>query len=53
MSRKEAFKEALVKALTINDSRFGKRTFFVNTEERPRIATNMLPGKGVSGEHQN
>ena len=53
MKRKKAFKEPLQKPITINDSRFGIRRMFLNTQERPRIKTYASPGRGSNGEHQN
>jgi hypothetical protein len=51
--RKKAFKESTEQPLTVNDSRFGIRRLFINSQERPRIATYNTPGKGPNGEHQN
>lgn len=51
MKRKKEFKMAVAKPVTINDSRFGIRRLFLNSQERPRIKTYKNPGKGVSGEH--
>jgi hypothetical protein len=51
--RKKEFKKAVPKPITFKDSRFGIRRMFINTQERPRVATYRTPGKGVNGEHQN
>ena len=53
MKRDKTFKEPLQKPITINDSRFGIRRLFINTQERPRIKTYGSPGKGQNGESQN
>lgn len=53
MTRKKAFKETLVKPITVNDSRFGIRRLFLNTQERPRIKSYTKPGRGQNGESQN
>ena len=53
MKRKATFKENLVKPLTVNDSRFGIRRMFLNTQERPRIKSYTAPGRGQNGESQN
>ena len=51
--RKKEFKKAVPKPIQFKDSRFGIRRMFINTQERPRVATYRTPGKGVNGEHQN
>jgi hypothetical protein len=53
MKRKSSFKEGIQKPLKINDSRFGLRKMFLNSQEKPSIAVYSFPGKGVNGEHQN
>jgi len=53
MNRKKEFKQPKIEKVTIKDSRFGVRRMFLNTQERPRIATYKTPGKGVQGEHLN
>jgi len=53
MKRKTAFKETLAKPLTVNDSRFGIRRMFLNTQERPRIKGYTSAGRGPNGESQN
>ena len=53
MKRKSEFKAATPKPIKVNDSRFGIRRFFLNPQERPRIAMYKTPGRGVKGEHQN
>ena len=53
MSKKKEFKNAVAKPITVNDSRFGIRRMFLNTQERPRIGMYMNPGKGPNGESQN
>jgi hypothetical protein len=53
MKRNSSFKEAIAKPTKVNDSRFGIRRMFLNSQERPRIAVYGTPGKGPNGEHQN
>jgi hypothetical protein len=53
MKRNKVFKEPLAKPVTINDSRFGIRRMFLNSQERPRIKTYSSMGKGQNGESQN
>lgn len=53
MTRKQTFKESLVKPITVNDSRFGIRRLLLNTQERPRIKGYTRPGRGQNGESQN
>lgn len=50
--KKKEFKKAVMKPIVVNDSRFGIRKMFINSQERPRIATYGTPGRGQSGEHQ-
>jgi hypothetical protein len=52
-SLRKEFKNSTSKPLVIKDSRFGIRRLFVNSQERPRIATYSEPGRGQNGEHQN
>lgn len=47
--RKESFKKAVIKPITINDSRFGVRRLFINKQERPRIAMYKSPAKDTKG----
>jgi len=53
MKRKDNFKQPKIEQVTVNDSRFGVRRLFLNTQERPRIRTWQNPGKGPNGESQN
>lgn len=53
MSRKKEFQMPKAKEVSIRDSRFGLRKFFLNENEKPRIAVYGTPGKGPNGEHQN
>jgi hypothetical protein len=52
--RSSEFKGAVDKPITINDSRFGLRKFFINENEKPSIGgVYAIPGKGPNGESQN
>ena len=53
VKRKDSFKEGAPKPTVINDSRFGIRRLFLNSQERPRIKTYSTPGRGQNGEHQS
>jgi len=53
MTRKQTFKENLMKPITVNDSRFGIRRLLLNTQERPRIKGYRHAGRGQNGESQN
>ena len=53
VKRRKEFAESNSKPITVNDSRFGLRKFFINTNERPSIKGYSEPGRGVNGEHQN
>jgi len=53
MNRKKEFKQPKVQKVTIQDSRFGIRRMFLNSQERPRIAQYRNAGRGPNGEHQN
>jgi hypothetical protein len=48
------FKSSVEKPITVNDSRFGIRKFFINENEKPSIGgIYAMPGKGPNGEHQS
>jgi hypothetical protein len=52
--RSSEFKDANAKPITVNDSRFGLRKFFINENEKPSIGgVYAIPGKGPNGESQN
>lgn len=51
--RKKEFKEAVDKPVTINDSRFGMRKVYLNTNEVPSIFVYPTKGKGSNGESSN
>ena len=52
--RKSEFESANAKPITVRDSRFGIRKFFINENERPSIGgVYAIPGKGPNGESQN
>lgn len=52
--RKAEFDAANAKPITVNDSRFGIRKFFINENEKPSIGgVYAIPGKGPNGESQN
>jgi hypothetical protein len=52
--RKSEFDNANAKPITVRDSRFGIRKFFINENERPSIGgVYAIPGKGPNGESQN
>lgn len=52
--RKYEFENANAKPITVNDSRFGIRKFFINENETPSIGgVYAIPGKGPNGESQN
>jgi hypothetical protein len=51
--RSKEFNKPLAKPVEVRDSRFGIHRMFFESQERPRIATYMNPGKGPNGEHQN
>ena len=52
--RKSEFTNAVDKPVTVNDSRFGMRKFFINEEVQPSIGgIYAIPGKGPNGESQN
>jgi hypothetical protein len=53
VKRKKEFKQSKAQQVTIQDSRFGIRRMFLNTQERPRIAQYRNAGRGPNGEHQN
>lgn len=53
MNRVENFIEAVDEPATINDSRFGLRTFPSNKNESQSVFSYSSPGKGPNGEHQN
>jgi len=53
VTRKQTFKESLVKPITVNDSRFGIRRLLLNTQEHPRIKSYTSAGRGQNGESQN
>jgi len=53
VKRKKEFKQSKTQQVTIQDSRFGIRRMFLNTQERPRIAQYRNAGRGPNGEHQN
>ena len=53
MKRKTEFKQPKPQKVTIQDSRFGIRRMFLNSQERPRIAQYRNAGRGPNGEHQN
>jgi hypothetical protein len=53
MNRKKEFKQPKAQKVTIQDSRFGIRRMFLNSQERPRIAQYRNAGRGPNGEHQN
>jgi len=53
VKRKQNFEKSVEKPFEINDSRFGLRRFFLNEQEKPKIATYRTSGKGPNGEHQN
>lgn len=46
--RKKSFNKAVIKPITINDSRFGVRRIFINKQERPRVATYRTPSQSDS-----
>jgi len=41
------------KKVVVNDTRFGRREFFLNETEKPTIWTHLKPGRGQRGESQN
>jgi hypothetical protein len=45
-SRKKEFKQQGPKEVNIKDARFGIRRLFLNSQERPRVAQYMEPGRG-------
>ena len=48
------FKNAVIKPITVNDSRFGLRKFFLTDKEKPSIGGVFAsPGRGPNGESQN
>lgn len=51
--RVKAMEQAVMRPVTVKDTRFGVRKAFFNTNESPRIATYMNPGRGPNGEHQS
>jgi hypothetical protein len=51
--RKSEFKKAVVKPVTIVDSRFGLRKLFLTDKEKPSIGVYNTPGRGPNGEHQS
>lgn len=53
MKRRKEFQEGNPQPITVNDSRFGIRKFFLDPNERPSIKGYSEPGSGVNGEHQN
>ena len=51
--RVKEMQTAVFRPMVVKDSRFGIRKAFFNTNESPRIATYMNPGRGPNGEHQS
>lgn len=52
--RKQEFKHAVEKPITIRDSRFGIRKIYLNPNEEPSIGgVQQRPGRGPNGEHQS
>jgi hypothetical protein len=54
LKRNKEFKSSKYKPVTIKDSRFGIRKFYLNANEEPSIGgIYAKPGRGQRGEHQN
>jgi len=51
--RKKEFKNSVEKPVKINDSRFGLRKVYLNTNESPSVFVYPTKGKGVNGESSN
>ena len=49
MKKKTEFKKAVYKPAQINDSRFGIRKIYLNTNEKPSIFTYANPGRNWWG----
>ena len=45
-TRKKEFKQQNPKEVNVKDARFGIRRLFLNSQERPRVAQYMEPGRG-------
>jgi len=50
MKRNKEFKNANSRPVTINDSRFGLRKFFLRDQEKAKKGVYMNPGRGANGE---
>jgi hypothetical protein len=51
--RISAFKEAVVKPVVINDSRFGMRKLYLDNKEKSTTFSYMDSGRGANGESQS
>lgn len=52
MKRRSEFKTSIAKPITVSDSRFGIRKFFVekNPNTRAKKGVYATPGRGANGE---
>jgi hypothetical protein len=50
MKRSKEFKNSIDRPITINDSRFGLRKFFLRDQEKAKKGVYMNPGRGANGE---
>jgi hypothetical protein len=50
MKRLKEFKNSVDRPITVNDSRFGIRKFFLRNQEKAKKGVYMNPGRGANGE---
>jgi hypothetical protein len=50
MKRSKEFKISIDRPVTVNDSRFGLRKFFLRDQEKAKVGVYMNPGRGANGE---
>jgi hypothetical protein len=50
MKRSKEFKDSVDRPITVNDSRFGLRKFFLRSQEKAKEGVYMNPGRGANGE---